>query len=163
LKLLFIFLLSLKMEIKGYSNYLIYEDGMVQNKKTKRFLKTPLNSDGYSHCNLYKKGEKPQTLKIHRLVALHYIPNPENKPEVDHKNRNRQDNTIENLRWVTHLENMQNKGIRCDSTTGIKNISKKSNGYVYQKMINKKTHCKCFRTLEEAIQYKEEYEGKKQK
>ena len=85
------------MEIQGYSNYLIYEDGRVQNKKTKRFLKAAPDKDGYFICGLCKDN-KPKTKKIHRLVALHYLPNPENKPEVDHRNRDKQDNRVENLR-----------------------------------------------------------------
>ena len=47
--------------------------------------------------------------KIHRLVAQHYIPNPENKKEVDHINNIRNDNRVENLRWVCHQENMDNQ------------------------------------------------------
>jgi hypothetical protein len=147
------------MEIQGYSNYLIYDDGRVYSKKNKIFLKPGVNGRGYKYCSLWKKGEKPKSLRIHRLVAEHYIPNPENKEQVDHINRNKQDNRIENLRWVTQSENQQNTGIRCDSTTGIKNIRPHTQGgYMYEKRINKKNHCKYFKTLEEAIQYKEEYE-----
>jgi hypothetical protein len=145
------------MEIQGYSDYLIYEDGRVYSKKNKIFLKPCVNDNGYFYCNLCKDGI-PKPFRIHRLISLHYIPNPENKPCVDHINRNRKDNRIENLRWVTHIENMQNMGVRCDNTSGIKNISKDGNGYIYQKTINKKNHRKWFKTIEEAIQYKEEYE-----
>lgn len=49
-----------------------------------------------------------KTYSVHRLVALAFIPNPENKPEIDHINCNRFDNRIENLRWVTRLENANN-------------------------------------------------------
>ena len=45
------------MEIEGYENYLIYDDGRVQNKKTKRFLKQRLDKDGYSRINVYKNGK----------------------------------------------------------------------------------------------------------
>ena len=56
-------------------------------------------------------------------------------------------------------ENQQNVGMRCDNTTGIKNICKSKNGYKYEKMINTKKHQKWFKTLEETIEYKEEYES----
>lgn len=45
---------------------------------------------------------------LHRIVAELFVPNPENKPEVDHINTNKSDNRAENLRWVTHSENMRN-------------------------------------------------------
>lgn len=45
---------------------------------------------------------------VHRLIAETFIPNPENKPQIDHFNRNRADNMVENLRWVTHKENSRN-------------------------------------------------------
>ena len=146
------------MEIQGYSNYLIYDDGRVYSKKRKIFLKLCDNGTGYKYCNLSKDGKhKPFT--IHRLVALHYIPNPENKSEVDHRNRNKEDNRVDNLRWATSSENSQNTGINKNNTTGFKNIRPTGYGkYRYEKIINGKYHQKYFKTLEEAIQYKEEYE-----
>jgi len=63
---------------------------------------------------------KNKYYKIHRLVAELFIPNPENKPEVDHINRNRNDNRVCNLRWVTRVENCRNtstnKKIKCKET-----------------------------------------------
>lgn len=47
---------------------------------------------------------------VHRLVAECFIPNPENKPEIDHINRNKQDNRVENLRWATRSDNSKNRG-----------------------------------------------------
>jgi len=148
------------MEIVGYSNYLIYDDGRVYSKKTKRFLKEKNYRSGYRYCALCKKGEKPKNKKIHRLVALHYIPNPENKSDVDHINRNKQDNRVENLRWATRTENMQNRGINKNNKIGIKNICKDRDGYIYVKEIKSQVHRKYFKTLEEAIQYKKEYESR---
>ena len=97
------------MEVVGFENYLIYDDGRVWSKNYKgRFLKHRINPEGYLKVNLCKDG-KHKTMTIHRLVALHYIENPENKPEVDHWDNNKQNNNISNLRWATKSENQRNK------------------------------------------------------
>ena len=146
------------MEIEGYPNYLIYEDGKVFSKKRNKFLKPRINTNGYYCIDLCENG-KQKTYKIHRLIAIHYIPNPENKREVDHINRDRSDNKIENLRWVSHLENMQNKGIPNTNTSGIKNISynKFHDRWIFRKEINGKLTRKSFKTKQEAIEFKNHF------
>ena len=67
-------------------------------------IKPRKNKDGYMQVNLCKNG-KQKTFSVHRLLALHFIPNPENKTEVDHINGIRHDNRLENLRWLTRKEN----------------------------------------------------------
>ena len=108
------------MEVKDFPNYLIYPDGRVfsKNRKSKEPMKQQINND-YFVVNLYKNS-KPTQKRIHRLIAEHYIPNPDNKPFVDHKNRDKKDNRIENLRWVNGSENNLNKGIKITNTTGFK-------------------------------------------
>ena len=88
--------------------------------------------DQYGNINLKKqridnhgymfitRGQLKKRIRVHRIVAETFIPNPDNKPEVDHINRIRNDNRVENLRWATRLENAQNRG------------SKKS-GYAHKK------------------------------
>ena len=142
------------MEIEGYSNYLIYPEGRVWSKKTKRFLKPGSDKRGYLHVALCKDG-KPKTTKIHRLVAEHYIPNDDNKREVDHIDRNKHNNDVTNLRWTTSSENQQNRGIMKTNTSGHKYISAhKVVGYIFVKEINKKSYRKYFKTLKDAICYK---------
>lgn len=62
---------------------------------------------GYAHVTLCKNGAQKQW-RVHRLVAMAFIPNPENKPFIDHINTVRNDNRVENLRWVTRIENRNN-------------------------------------------------------
>jgi len=144
------------MEIQGYSNYLIYEDGRVYSKKTNKFLKTPVDSNGYKHFNLCENGSQ-DSANIHRLIAVHYIPNPHNYPCVDHIDRDRQNNHISNLRWVTQQMNCQNHTLRKDNKLRIQNIVPAGRGYRFSKTVKGKKHRKWFKTLEGAIKYKEEY------
>ena len=66
------------------------------------------NNQGYMIICLHKKGRQ-KTFRVHRLVAEAFIPNPKNKPEIDHINTIRDDNRVENLRWVTRKENSNNE------------------------------------------------------
>jgi len=146
------------MQVSGYENYLVFEDGKVINSKTGRELKFSKTSKGYLSVNLCKNNKR-KMFRINRLVAKAYIENLENKPEVDHKNRITTDNRVENLRWATHLENMQNKGDYKNNTTGEKNIRyrKDRNTYVFQKTINKKCFTKTFYSMEEAVIFRDNY------
>ena len=143
------------MEVKGFPNYLIYPDGRVYNQKYKRYLLACPNGAGYIRVTLSKDGNRKEHT-IHRLVALHYIPNPDNKPEVDHWNGKRNDNRVENLRWVTSSENNQNRGVSKNNKIGIKNIfyDKTNDKYRYHKKIRGENHIKNFKTLKEALCYK---------
>lgn len=78
----------------------------LKGKKTifERILKPCIASPGYYSLGL-RKDCKVKCARIHRLVALHFIPNPQNKPEINHKNGIKTDNRIENLEWVTRSEN----------------------------------------------------------
>ena len=109
------------MEIQDFNDYLIYPDGRVFSKKSNIFMKLG-DVNGYRHVGIWNNEGKKQ-LYVHRLVAIHYIPNPENKPEVDHKNLIRDDNRVENLRWATISENEFNKGILRSNKSGFKWIS----------------------------------------
>ena len=72
-----------------------------------RILKPNKTKHGYLMVAL-RKNNKPNYFKVHRLVAITFIPNPENKPQIDHINAIKTDNTVNNLRWVTAKENVNN-------------------------------------------------------
>lgn len=99
--------------IKNYEGlYEISNLGRVRSLNYNRtgkeeILKNIECENGYLIVNLAKFG-KYKTFKVHRLVAEAFIPNPENKPCIDHINTIREDNRVENLRWVTHEENNNN-------------------------------------------------------
>ena len=91
--------------IDGFPKYRIGRDGRVINSRGHE--KTPYlhPESGYFGMNLYSNG-RGYPKRVHRLVAETFIPNPENKPEVNHKDGNKQNNSVDNLEWVTRSENM---------------------------------------------------------
>lgn len=92
-------------DIKGYEGkYAVTSCGKVWSYKSQKFLKPFTDKDGYLLITLYNG--KAKTFTVHRLVALAYIPNAENKPQINHKDENRQNNSINNLEWVTAKENI---------------------------------------------------------
>lgn len=90
--------------IQGFPNYGINENGFIKNFKTDKILKPMNHSAGYLAICLYEN-KKPKRFLIHRLVANAFLPNPENKKEVNHINGNKKDNRLENLEWCTSSEN----------------------------------------------------------
>jgi hypothetical protein len=91
-------------------NYEISNLGQVRNKKTKKTRKKQINDSGYEIITLYFG--KKKTYLVHRLVAQAFIPNPNNLPFVNHKDRNKVNNRITNLEWVTSSMNMKLKVIQ---------------------------------------------------
>lgn len=87
--------------------YEINEDGDVRNKQTGHLVIGDRNSGGYQRVCLYKKGHNPPKKRYsrHILVAKHFVPNPDNKPEVNHKDLDIDHNYASNLEWSTKREN----------------------------------------------------------
>ena len=143
------------MEINNYTDYLIYDDGRVFGKKRNRFLKPRLHRDGYQQVSLCKDG-KSKNHYIHRLVGVHYIENPNNKPQIDHINRIKTDNRLCNLRWNTRSENCINKGLKKNNKSGHICISYIKNRKVwrFQKTVSNKKVTKYFNSLTDALCYK---------
>jgi hypothetical protein len=105
-------------DIKGYEGrYQISNLGNVKSLKNKKeiILKGGIDSCGYKIVSLIDTNKKQSTKTVHRLVAITFIPNPENKLTVNHINGIKLDNKIENLEWNTYAENMThsfNNGLR---------------------------------------------------
>lgn len=88
-------------KVEDYPDYEVSNLGDVRNTCKGKIRKISKSFHGYRIIHI-----KPKTILVHRLVAKAFIPNPENKPHVNHKNSDRFDSRVENLEWCTHKENM---------------------------------------------------------
>lgn len=95
-------------DIEGFSRYQISNKGRVYNKIIHR-VKCGTIVHNYRYVKLLDESEKYHNYAIHRLVAQAFIPNPENKPQVDHIDSNPLNNNVENLRWVNSEEQYINE------------------------------------------------------
>lgn len=130
--------------IEGFENYLVFKEGLIWScKNTCQLLpiKTP---NGYFQVNLYKEG-KPHRRYVHRLVAKHFVPNPNNFPEVNHIDEVKSNNEYSNLEWTTPKRNV-NHG------TGIQRRAKsQSKGLIQMNLHGVKL--KEFRSLNHAKEF----------
>ena len=90
--------------IPGFENYLINTKGDVYSLHSNAFLKPWKNKKGYLKLELRKNGKR-NNCSVHRLVAVTFIPNPCNLPEVNHKDENKSNNHVDNLEWCSSKYN----------------------------------------------------------
>ena len=110
--------------VPGYEGlYEVSNTGMVRSLRHNKIMSPNTNRYGYKYINLCKDGII-KTKTIHRLVAQVFIPNPDNLPEVNHKDEDKTNNSVDNLEWCVHIYNMnyRTRNIRAKETA-IKNGS----------------------------------------
>ena len=107
-------------DIEGFPGYRISNSGRVWSKKLRRCLNIPESNDkdGYLRIGLWNNNEKWMH-RVHRLVAVHFIPNPEMKPTVNHKDKNKHNNHVSNLEWHTVAEQNAHRNLTYKGTKGI--------------------------------------------
>lgn len=112
--------------VKVDDNYLVDSNGNILNAKRFRIVKVSLNHKGYLKFDRSGPGSKT----VHRIVAEAFIPNPDNKPQVNHKDGNKLNNNVDNLEWVTNTENImhavENNLFKTEKTKNKANGSKNS-------------------------------------
>jgi len=92
-------------KIEGFPNYSVSNHGRIRNDKSGRIKKTFLRKKKYVRVQLHKNGTG-YTRSVHRLAATAFLPNPENKGDVNHEDGVPQNNHISNLSWMTRSENL---------------------------------------------------------
>ena len=137
--------------ISNLEGYEISSYGRIKSPKGK-ILKTNI-------CRGYERvTTKNKSFLIHRLVAEAFLEKPEDKTEIDHINRNKLDNKVENLRWVTRSENNLNRDVKPSLLTKEKNIHELKGWYqVHIKREGKYVFSKVYKTLEEAIEARNQF------
>lgn len=99
----------------GYKGYKVDEYGNIYSKRTGKKMKPHTANDGVLKIELIHTSGKRKQESVHRLIAKAFIPNPDNKPQVDHIDGNKQNNNASNLRWCTNIENQEFREEQCNT------------------------------------------------
>jgi hypothetical protein len=88
--------------------YYVSNRGNVKSRAKNKIIYSAPDKDGYIKCNLYKRGKR-KTCRVHHLVARAFLDNPNNCTEINHKDKNKANNHVNNLEWCTHEQNIHAK------------------------------------------------------
>ena len=104
-----------------YKNYIIYDNGKIYNIRAGEYLKTSKNQNRrYCKIGLYNNiTNKWDSFLLHRLIAIAFISNPNNKPHINHIDNNGMNNAVCNLEWCTPKENMRHSIIMGNFQRGV--------------------------------------------
>ncbi len=153
--------------IKNYETYEINKNGEIKDCRTGKLMSCSKNANGYKRCMLVN----PNGIKgflVHRLVAIQFIEPVEGKSEVDHIDRNKENNCVDNLKWADDYEQSQNRACFKNSTTKHKYIRYENNPKYHNSRYRiqitqnrKKIYDKSLRTtkynLEDAVKIRNEF------
>ena len=92
-------------KINNFSHYRIYNNGKIYSEFINKFITPTEDSNGYLQNTIVDDFGNRKTIKNHRLVAIAFLPNPNNYPDVNHKDFNRKNNHVTNLEWCTEEYN----------------------------------------------------------
>ncbi len=135
--------------------YEVSDEGEIRNVETGRVLKQR-DSNGYRTCYITRDG-RTSCYMVHRVVAKAFIPMIEGKNVVDHIDRDKTNNTVQNLRWTDTSQNNRNRSRFHSKTDGLHNITQTGNKFVVSFMQNRETTRKSFDTQEEAIAWRDDF------
>lgn len=166
--------------IQGYNNYSVSNLGNIKNNKTNKVLKLSFNKQKYAYVWIKRNDNIWKYKRVHRLVTKAFIPNPLNKPCINHLDYNPSNNRVENLEWCSYKENSEyslehlkfrpynykhseeKKHEISLKRTNFNNelghhIYKHRRKYVFKFMTNGNKISKSFNLLEDAIKYRDDY------
>jgi len=151
------------LHMYGDNDFRVWSKPRVTSHGHKRgncYLTNYLNNHGYLEVTLTKDGAK-NTIFIHQIVASILVENPDNKPTVDHIDRDKLNNRAENLRWATRTEQQNNRGLYSNNTSGVPNVSRVGNKWVVRfKIDGVQTRFGTFANIGDAAKRAEEIKNK---
>jgi hypothetical protein len=136
-------------KFKMFHGYKVFPDSRIYNSRGMLLRQQTMAKPGNNYkCITIKCNGKKKTMLVHRMVAICFIDNPNNLPEVNHKDFNKQNNNVSNLEWVTRKQNMQ--GIERVRSTAMRERSHLCRSTSYQCLVARTMLAAGFRQIEVA-------------